>query len=98
MRLNIDVREAAKIDEKDLENVETFTYLGGIITTKEELLRTLTTDLKKSNHILEGSGKSGARKSFPFKLKEDYLTSWSCQSYYMAVKHKKKNREGQEKD
>lgn len=28
------VREEVKIYWKDLENVETFTYLGGIITTK----------------------------------------------------------------
>lgn len=34
MRINTGVREAVKIDEKDVEYVEIFTYLGGVITTK----------------------------------------------------------------
>lgn len=34
MRINTDVRETVKIAEKHLKDVETFTYLGGILTTK----------------------------------------------------------------
>lgn len=34
IRTNTEIREAIKIDEKDLEDVETFAYLRGMITTK----------------------------------------------------------------
>ena len=33
MRLNTNIKDPVKIDDQDIEDVETFTYLGGIVTS-----------------------------------------------------------------
>ena len=48
MRINTDTREAVKIDEKDLEDVVTFIYLGGIIATKGGADKDINNRLGKS--------------------------------------------------
>ncbi|XP_061184380.1 uncharacterized protein LOC133192381 [Saccostrea echinata] len=79
MRLNSDIIEPVKIDGQDLEDVETFTYLGGVITTKGGSDEDINNRLGKAKSQFGGSKKSGAHQNFPSKQKLSYSTAWSCQ-------------------
>ena len=48
MRMNTTNNNPVKLNEKDLEDVDTFTYLGGIVTTKGGCDNEMDNRLKKA--------------------------------------------------
>ena len=75
MRKNTTNNNPVKLNDKDLEDVDTFTYLGGIVTAKVAVTMTWTTGWRKLKASLAGKGKYGDHRYCHSKQRSGYLTA-----------------------
>ena len=75
VRLNSNVKEKVNIDGRTIDDVDTFTYLGGVVTSKGGCDEDISNRLCKAKAQFRRPRKIWRSTNFPSKLKLNYSTA-----------------------